>query len=68
MNRRSVRRYAISDSEWVCLTSCGYNTPQELKEIRRQLQKADESTKEALKKKEKKEQVKMELAKKKLVR
>ena len=40
-----MTRYVMSDSEWVWLISCGYNTPQEVKELKDQLQETtDEST------------------------
>ena len=36
----------MSDSEWVWLISCGYNTSQELEGLQRQLQETtDENTK-----------------------
>ena len=39
----------MSDSEWVWLISCGYNTPQELEDLQHQLQETtDESTKKQL--------------------
>ena len=39
----------MSDSEWVWLISCGYNTPQELEKLQHQLQETtDESTKKQL--------------------
>ena len=39
----------MNDSEWVWLISYGYNTPQELEDLQRQLQETtDESTKKQL--------------------
>ena len=59
----------MSDSEWVWLISCGYNTPQELEELQRQLQETtDESTKKQLQQEISVTEFKMEAADGKLVR
>ena len=59
----------MSDSEWVWLISCGYNTPQELKELQHQLQETtDENTKKQLQQEISITQAKREVANAKRVR
>ena len=59
----------MSDSEWVWLISCGYNTPQELKKLQRQLQETtDENTKKQLQQEISITQAKREVADAKRVR
>ena len=59
----------MSDSEWVWHISCGYNTPQELKELQRQLQETtDEKTKKQFQQEISITQTKMKVAVAKLVR
>ena len=59
----------MSDSEWVWLISCGYNTPQELEKLQDQLQETtDESTKKQLQQEISITQAKRDVAEAKRVR
>ena len=59
----------MSESEWVWHISCGYSTPQEVKELQRQLQDTtDENTKKQLQREISIKQAKWEVANSKVVR